>query len=93
MAFGCAGKILRGVAQQHKRIGRKFVNSKLWLVCFFIFIGSCWPANGQEAGQILKATPVQLDLGTINEGTPAKATATVINTGIVRVEIKNVRTN
>ena len=58
-----------------------------------MFTGACWLAQGQEAAQILKATPAQFDFGTINEGVPAKATAMVVNAGKTRVEIQNVRTN
>ena len=44
-------------------------------------------------GEILKASPGEFDCGTIEEGKPAVATASIENTGTVPAEITNVSTN
>jgi hypothetical protein len=59
--------------------------------CFLIFGFAL--AYGGATGEILKATPEQLDFGTIPEGEPAVATAVVENVGDTPVEITNVRTS
>ena len=43
--------------------------------------------------EFLKSVPDEVDLGTIEEGSPAAVTVTVQNTGDAPVEITNVRTN
>ena len=43
--------------------------------------------------EFLKAVPDEVDLGTIEEGSPAAVTVTVQNTGTAPVDITNVRTN
>jgi hypothetical protein len=58
--------------------------------CFLIFGFAL--AHGGSTGEILKATPEQLDFGAIPEGEPAVATAFVENVGDSPVEITNVRT-
>jgi hypothetical protein len=50
-------------------------------------------AYGNQAGEILKATPEQFDFGTVPEGTPAATTTTIQNIGNTPVEITNVRTS
>ena len=59
--------------------------------CFLIF--GLALAYGGSTGEILKATPEQLDFGKIPEGEPAVATAIVENVGDSPVEITNVRTS
>ena len=49
--------------------------------------------NGFAENEFLKAVPDEVDLGTIEEGSPAAVTVTVQNTGTAPVEITNVRTN
>jgi hypothetical protein len=58
--------------------------------CFLIFGFAL--AYGGSTGEILKATPEQLDFGAIPEGEPAIAAAVVENVGDSPVEITNVRT-
>jgi hypothetical protein len=50
-------------------------------------------AHGETTGEILKATPNQVELGTVAEGEKAVATAVVENIGDTPVEITNVRTS
>jgi hypothetical protein len=64
---------------------------KAALICAFIAEFSYVCAI--SPGEVLKATPGELDLGTIEEGKPAVATASIENTGTVPVEITNVSTN
>jgi hypothetical protein len=50
-------------------------------------------AYGISTGEGLKASPEQFDFGTIAEGTPAVASATIQNIGKMPVAIINLRTN
>jgi membrane protein YqaA with SNARE-associated domain len=50
-------------------------------------------ANGFSTGEVLKVAPDKFDFGAIEEGKAAVVTATIENTGSVRVEITNVRTS
>jgi hypothetical protein len=61
-----------------------------WLCAFIAELPFVY---AMSPGEILKATPIELDLGTIEEGKPAVATTSIENTGTVPVEITNVSTN
>jgi hypothetical protein len=50
-------------------------------------------AQGDTTGEILKATPNQVEIGTVAEGEKVVATAVIQNTGDTPVEITNVRTS
>jgi hypothetical protein len=50
-------------------------------------------ATACYAGAGITADPLEVDLGLINEGTPAAATFTIRNTGTAEVVIEGVRTN
>jgi len=49
--------------------------------------------QGAPPEEVLKATPGQVDFGTIDEGQPAIATVKIENVGSAPVEITGVRTS
>ncbi|NLT65744.1 MAG: DUF1573 domain-containing protein [Acidobacteria bacterium] len=63
----------------------------LTAVCLFALAVSL--AHSQSQEQVLKATPVEFDFGTVAEGKPAVATTTIENIGSEPVEITSLRTN
>jgi hypothetical protein len=50
-------------------------------------------AYGNSTGEILKATPEQIDVGTVAEGKTIEVTTSIQNIGSAPVEITNVRTS
>jgi hypothetical protein len=50
-------------------------------------------ATASYAGAQITANPSEVDLGFINEGTPATASFTIENTGTSEVVIQGVKTN
>jgi hypothetical protein len=56
-------------------------------IIILLIAGACY------AGMDLTASPSQVDLGLIDEGTPATASFTIENTGTSEVVIQGVKTN
>lgn len=50
-------------------------------------------AYGNSSGEILKATPEQIEVGTVAEGKTIEVTTSIQNIGSTPVEITNVRTS
>jgi hypothetical protein len=53
----------------------------------------CISQNGFSENGFLKAVPDVVDLGAIEEGSPAAVAVMIQNTGTTPVDITNVRTN
>ena len=67
------------------------VAGSIFWMCALVFGISL--AHADSTGEILKATPDQVDLGKVPEGEKVVVTATLKNTGSTPVEITNVRTS
>ena len=75
----------------HRKNGKAAMAIKaLTWTCVLIF--GLALAYGTSTVEVLKATPEQVDFGTIPEGEPAVATASIENVSDSPVEITNVRT-
>jgi hypothetical protein len=63
------------------------------IACICALVVGLSPAYGDTAGEILKATPNQVEIGTVPEGEKIVSTAIVQNIGSAPVEVTNVRTS
>ena len=64
--------------------------SILWMATLMLGLSI---ASDDSTGEVLKATPGQVDAGTVAEGKKVEVTVTIQNVGNKQVEITNVRTS
>jgi len=65
----------------------------IMVMAFTVFLFFSLNVFAEAENEFLKAVPDEVDLGTVEEGSPVAVTVTVQNTGNAPVEITNVRTN
>jgi len=71
-------------------ITKRAVTGAVWIG---VVIVTLFLSQGISMGGVLKATPDQVNFGTIDEGENAVATIEIENTGTAPIEITNVRTS
>jgi hypothetical protein len=80
----------KGMNSMNSRKAAFVAGSLVW-ICTLVMGLSL--AHGETTGEILKATPNHVEIGTVAEGEKVVATAVVQNIGDTPVEITNVRTS